>query len=191
METPDEIIKNMNEMKNGQSVVIQGRGGWMIKLIKTPKGFDLVHFNPIGDDENQQKFFRYSTTGNPYGAGMIEQEPTLGVTCRSCGVNIDGLIVGAIVMKESRVIVDAIVMKESKVSDRYSWSNLVFKQKKSFRITMGGELIVDGRSKGYLHAVFVADKNRVKGFVGVFAPEKSKGKVRVLEMENLLLKYLE
>lgn len=171
-------MEKLENLKPGEFIVVPGRGGWRIKLIKTPDGFDVVHFNPIGDDENQQKFFRYSTIGNPYGAGMVEQEPTLGLTCRFCGVDIDGLIIGAI------------VMKEDKVSDRYSWSNLVLNQKKSFRITMEGELIVDGQSKGYLQAIFVADKNRIKGFVGVFTPEKPKGKVRVLEMENILLKCL-
>lgn len=184
-------MKKLEHLKPGEYIVIPGRKGWMIKLIKTPEGFDLIHFNPVSGDENQQKFFRYSTISNPYGAGMIKQEPTLGVTCRSCGVNIDGLIVGAIVMRESKVIVDAIVMRESKVSDRYSWSNLVFKQKKSFRITMEGELIIDSQSKGYLQAIFLADKNRMRGFVGVFTQEKPKEKVRVLEMENVLLKCLE
>lgn len=78
-----------------------------------------------------------------------------------------------------------------KISERYSWSNLVLVQNKNFRITLDGELQANGQSKGYLQALFLADKNRIKGFVGVFAPEKPKGKVRVLEMENLLLKCLE
>lgn len=168
-------MEELKDLKPGESIMIPGRGGWRIKLIKTPEGFDLVHFNPIKDDENQVKFFKYTTVGNPYGAGLIDQEPTLGVTCRSCGVEADGLISGALVMN-----------KEGKISERYSWSNLVLVQNKSFGITFEGKLIINGGSKGYLQALFLADKNRIRGFVGVFAPEKPKEKVRILEMENLL-----
>ena len=173
-------MKNLNSLENGQSVVIPGRGGWQIKLIKTAEGFDLVHFNPISNDENQLKFFKYTTIGDPYGAGKIDQEPTLGVTCQSCGVNANGLVSGALITNENG----------NEIIERYSWSNLVLNQNKNFRITLGGELLIDGnQSKGYLQALFLADKNRMKGFVGVFSPKKSK-EVQIMEMENLILNSL-
>ena len=173
-------MEDLNNLEIGGSITIPGRGGWMIKLIKTAEGFDLVHFNPIADDENQLKFFRYTTIDNPYGAGMIDQEPTLGVTCQSCGVNIPGLIVGALITNESG----------DEVAERYSWSNLVLNQNKNFRITLEGEVIIDGQRKGYLRALFLADKRRMKGFVGIFSPEKPEN-VQVFDMEKLILNSLE
>lgn len=174
-----KIIADLNQLGIGEEIVIEGRGGWRIKLKKAQEGFDLIHFNPIKDDENQMKFFRYTTEGNAYGAGMIDQEPTLGVQCVACGVDVPGLINGALVMN-----------KEGKIVERYSWSNLVLVQNKNFIITVEGELKINGESKGFLQALFLADKNRIKGHVGVFAPEKPKEKVKVLEMESLLLKCL-
>ena len=172
-------MTDLESMKDGESVVVRGRGGWDIELIKTPEGFDLVHFNPISNDKNQLKYFRYTTIGNPYGAGIIDQEPTLGVPCDTCGVDISGLVVGALVINEKKEIVE-----------RYSWSNLVLAQNKKFRITLGGELLIDGQSKGYLRALSLADKNRMKGFVGVFSPEKPK-EVQIMEMEDLVLNSLD
>ncbi len=173
-------MKDIDNLKIGESITIPGRGGWMIKLIKTAEGFDLVHFNPISNDENQLKFFKYTTIGDPYGAGKIDQEPTLGVTCQSCGVNIDSLVSGALITNENG----------DEIIERYSWSNLVLNQNKNFRITLGGELLIDGnQSKGYLRALFLADKNRIKGFVGVFSPKKPK-EVQIMEMEDLILNSL-
>ena len=174
-------MEDINSLEVDESIVIPGRKGWQIKLTKTAEGFELTHFNPINNDENQLKFFRYTTLGNPYGAGIIDQEPTLGVTCKSCGVDIDGLISGALVTNENG----------DEIIERYSWSNLVLNQNKNFRITLDGELLVDGnQSKGYLQALFLADKNRVLGYVGVFSPKRPKN-VQIIEMENLILDSLE
>ena len=173
-------MKNLDSLAIGKSVIIPGRGGWMIKLIRTAEGFDLAHFNPIKDDENQLKFFRYTTVDNPYGAGMIDQEPTLGVTCQSCGVDANGLIVGALITNENK----------NEIVERYSWTNLVLNQNKNFRITIEGKLIINGISKGYLQGIFLADKARMNGFVGIFSPEKTKN-VQILDMEGLVLKSLE
>ena len=172
-------MKDINKLAIGDSVVVPGRGGWMIKLIKTAKGFDLIHFNPIKEDENQLKFFRYTTEGDPYGAGIVDQEPTLGIPCNTCGVDLPGLIVGALVLNDER----------NEILERYSWTNLVQNQNKSFRITFEGELKVDGVSKGYLQALFLADVKRMRGYVGLFSPEKP-DKVQVFDMENILLHTL-
>ncbi len=185
-----ELIRfALSKAEMGETVVIPGRGGWEIRLVPRGGEFDLVHCNPAEDGGD--KFFRYSTEGNRYGAGMIEQECTLGVSCRSAGVDADGLIVGAIVL-------DA----DGKVTGRFSWSNLVHTLKKRFRIRNDGALFVwqpeHGNPlktfadeeldspKGYLRALFCADKNLMKGYVGVFGPENPET-VKILEMETLLL----
>ncbi len=173
-------MEDLNNLEIGGSITIPGRGGWMIRLIKTAEGFDLVHFNPIKDDENQLKFFRYTTVGNPYGAGMVDQEPTLGVTCQSCGVDTNGLIVGALITNNNK----------DKIIERYSWTNLVVNQGKNFRITLEGELLIDGQKKGYLQGIFLPDKARMNGFVGIFSPEKPKD-VQIFDMEGLILKFLD
>lgn len=163
----------LGQLEVGQQVVIPGRGGWEIVLTKRENGFDLTHRNPTG--EGGYKFFAYDTTGNPHGAGMIVQEPTLGVPCRNYGVDVDGTLVGALVLGE-----------DGKVRERFSWSNVVFMKKGKFSISPEGELKVNDEAKGHLRAVFLADKNRIRGYVGVFGPAKP-GQVKVLEMEDILL----
>ncbi len=141
-------------------------------IVKGEEGLDFVHLNPT---EGGYKFFQYSTVDNKYGAGMIEQEPTLGVPCRNCGVDVDGTIVGALVLDE-----------DGKICERFSWSNLVYAQKGEFLLSNQDELKVNGKTKGFFKAIFLADKNRIKGYVGVFGSAKPE-QVKVLEMENLLL----
>lgn len=165
----------LDQLSVGQLVVIPGRGGWELVVTRCESGFDFTHRNPAGDGEND-KFFAYDTTGNPYGAGKIRQEPSLGVQCRNCGVDVDGTIVGAIVLDV-----------DGKVTARFSWSNIVFLKKQRFSINTQGELVVNGASQGFLHTVFMPDKNRMDGYVGVFKPNPPTNSVKVLEMETLLL----
>ncbi len=170
----DEVLARLARLPSGEGVVIPGRGGWEMEIIACEGGgFDLVHRNPVGD--GKMKFFAYTTVGNKYGAGMMEQEPSLGVPCRDCGVDVDGTIVGALVRGE-----------DGKVRERFSWSNLVFAQKGTFSIDADGSLTVNGTRKGFLQAVFLPDKNRLRGYVGVFSPTKPV-QVKVLEMEKILV----
>lgn len=180
MDATLEILETLGKLAVGESVAIPGRGGWEIMLIKRGGGFDLVHRNPAGED--QYKFFAYTTESSPYGAGMIVQEPSLGVPLAAAGIHIDivgdelaGRIVGAIVLDS-----------EGKVTGRFSWSNVVFARKQTFSISPDGELTVNGVSQGYVHALFLPDKNRLEGYVGVFKPVKPTEAVKVLEMETLL-----
>ncbi|HSR89190.1 MAG TPA: hypothetical protein VLK22_02190 [Candidatus Udaeobacter sp.] len=164
----------------GETLTIPGRGGWVMKVtcVKPGVEFDFKHVNPVAD--GGEKFFTYNTYGNPYGAGKVYNETTLGVSCRDCGVAIDGNIVGAVVVGDT-----------DKVEDRLSWSNIVYAKSSSFSVGPDGKLIVNGSQyKGYLHAVFLADKNRIDGYVGVFRPTKPVGAVKVLEMEQLVLASL-
>jgi hypothetical protein len=169
-----EILEALAKLKPGEQVTVPGRGGWEWKFTACEGGgFDVTHRNPAGD--GRYKFFAYSTAGNKYGAGMTEQEPSLGVPCRDCGVDIDGAVVGALVRGE-----------DGKIRERFSWSNLVFMQGGTFLIGPDGAFAVNGTLKGYLQAVFLPDKNRIRGYVGVFGPAKPE-QVKVLEMEDLLL----
>lgn len=175
----EKALNAFNELTDGESITLPGRKGWMIKLIKTPEGFDLTHFNPVSGDENQLKFFVYTSIGNAYGAGMTKQEPTLGIPANRCGVNnVTGLIVGAIVLDDKGTI-----------KSRYSWSNIVFGKGWNFNIKNDGELLINGESQGYLSGIFLPDKNRLEGYVGVFKPIKPEN-IKVLEIETLVLKEL-
>jgi hypothetical protein len=170
--TTEEILEKVDQLAVGESLVLPGRGEWEIVLTKREDGLDLTHRNPT---KGGCKFFTYDTSGNPYGAGMIVQEPTLGVPCRKCGVDVDGTIVGALVLGE-----------DGKIRERFSWSNLVFMKKGAFSIGADGAFTVNGVTKGYLVAIFLPDKNRLEGYVGVFGSTKPE-KVKIIEMENLLL----
>lgn len=154
-------------------VIVELRGGWKARIFGTEDGTDIRLFNPT--DEGGEKFFAVTTRGNPYGAPMVVQEPTLGVPCRNCGVGVDGNIVGALVLNEDGEIVE-----------RFSWSNLVFMKDGEFEIDSDGLLTVNGDFEGYLVAVFLPDKNRMQGYIGVFGPNKPES-IKILEMEDLLL----
>lgn len=168
----------MRVLKVGEEEVILGRGGWLHRITGTDKGADIQIYNPDAAGDGK-KFFAVDTAGNPYGAPMIIQEPSLGVPCRNAGVNVDGNIVGALVVDES-----------GKIAERFSWSNVVFMKGGSFSISSEGELTVNGETKGYLSIAFLADKNRIQGYVGVFVPQKPVGAPKIVEMEDLLLQQL-
>lgn len=170
----DEILEKLGQLKPGETVTLPGRGGWKIEIAACEGGgFDVTHYNPA--DGERKKFYLYTTVGNPYGAGKMKQEPSLGVPCRDCGVEVAGGIVGALVRGG-----------DGKITDRFSWSNLVFAKNGTFSIGSDGALTVNGAPKGFLQAVFLPDKNRLEGYVGVFVPAKPK-RVVVLEMEDMLL----
>lgn len=166
-------------MAAGETVTIPGRGGWAMEVtcIKPGVEFDFKHVNSAPD--GGEKFFVYNTAGNQYGAGKVFNETTLGVPCRNCGVDTDGKIVGALALDAT-----------GKVTDRISWSNIVFAKGGFFTVSADGELVVNGQPKGFLHEVFLADKNRIDGYVGVFRPTKPTGTVQVKEMEQLVLASL-
>lgn len=172
-----EVLNLLAQLKLGESMGLPGRGGWMMRVTACDTGFDFTHRNPT--EEGRSKFFEYSTAGNSYGAGKIVQEPSLGVACRQCGVEMDGAIVGAIVLGV-----------DDKVVGRFSWSNIVFAKGQTFSISAEGELVVNGASQGFLHALFLPDKNRLDGYVGVFKTTKPTEAVKVLEMETLLFASL-
>ncbi len=170
----DEILEKLGQLKPGETVTIPGRGGWKIEIAACEGGgFDVAHYNPA--DDGRKKFYLYTTVGNKYGAGRMKQEPSLGVPCRDCGADIGGAIVGALVRGG-----------DGKIIDRFSWSNHVFVQKGTFSIGADGALTVNGAPKGFLQAVFLPDKNRLEGYVGVFGSAKPE-RVMVVEMEDLLL----
>ena len=164
------------ELKPGREITIKGRGGWVYEITGNQEGADIRVHNSTSD--GQKKFFEFSTHGNPYGAGTFVQEPSLRVPFADVGMNIDGFVVGALVLDSAFQIVE-----------RFSWSNLQFMQERVFNITNEGELLIDGVSKGYLTVVFMPDKNRLVGHVGVFAPEKPQT-VAIIEMEDLFLASL-
>ena len=93
---------------------------------------------------------------------MVIQEPTLGIPCREAGVDIDGRIVGALVLDS-----------DGKVVKRFSWFKLVFVEKRGFEITPTGLLFEQDPTGtkflvGRLRAFFLPDKNRMDGYVGIF-----------------------
>lgn len=174
-------IKELLESSPDKQVVLDLRGGWKLRLWLNTKGeVEMEHFQP--NAEGRRKFFVYSTEGNPYGAGKIIQEPDLALVLPK--INLP--VVGALVLNEA-----------GDIAERYSWSNLVFMKKSLFEIDENSQLtIVDENGqphfKGKLRAVFLPDKNRMEGYVGIFDPvlERASGPVRVLEMETLLVNSL-
>jgi len=164
-------------MEIGQSLTVPGLQGWKTKVTKKENGFDTKIYHPT-EDGKCEMFFTIDTSGNPYRAPEVIQETTLGIPCKEIGINNDGNVVGALVIGVS-----------GKIDERFSWTNVVFMKNLTFSISEEGELLIDGKSKGFLQLLFLPDKNRMKGFVGVFIPKKSK-EVKIIELEDLLLEQL-
>ena len=149
----------------------------------------MIHHPETDEDDNptnRDKFFTVDTVYSDFGAPMVIQEPTLGIPCREAGVDIDGRIVGALVLDS-----------DGKVVKRFSWSKLVFVEKRGFEITPTGLLFEQDPTGtkflvGRLRAFFLPDKNRMDGYVGIFGPSDPKDikPVKILEMEDLLLASL-
>ena len=189
--TPDITteIQAVVSLSPNQRVVMDLRGGWKLAISRIPgsANLEIEHFQPA--DDGTRKFFVYTTTGNPYGAGKIIQEPDLALYPKP--------------FDNTTPVVGALVLNlEGKISERFSWSNLQLIQKRQVSLLLKGEefelLISDPQtgemvSKGWLRALFLSDKNRMAGYVGVFDPvyDHVVGKpVKILEMEDLLLASL-
>lgn len=183
-----DMIKDLPEL---YEIVIPGRGDWRCVLTRQHQGFDFTLECPEIDDDDEPtgrcKFFIVDTRDNQFGAPKVFQEPSLGVLCRNAGVDIDGRIVGALVLDS-----------DGKVVKRFSWSKLVFVEKRGFEITPTGLLFEQDQTGtkflvGRLRALFLPDKNRLDGYVGIFGPSdpsKAQEPVKILEMEDLLLASL-
>jgi hypothetical protein len=184
------VLNMVKDLPKDTEIMIPCRDGWECMLTRRHEGFDInIRFpetSEEGDPTGRYKFFAIDTSGRPYGAPIVVQEPSLGVFCRDAGVDIDGRIVGALVL-------DA----DGKITQRFSWSKLVFVEKRGFEITPTGLLFVQDPAGtkfliGRLRAIFLPDKNRFDGYVGIFGPSDPNNikPVKVLEMEDLLLASL-
>ncbi|MDA3840055.1 MAG: hypothetical protein PF572_03110 [Patescibacteria group bacterium] len=156
----------------GQEIVVKGRGGWLNRLTGTPDGADLLHYNPA--DNGIKKFYEYSTHENPHGAGIVFQEPDLGIPLDTIGVSEEGKLIGMLVVNDSGDVVE-----------RFSITNAMLRLKKVVLVSSEGELSINGEFKGFLSLLFSPDKNRLSGYVGIFTPKKPEV-VKVAEMENLI-----
>lgn len=176
-------IKELFRSHSVNQVIFDLRGGWKLRLWLNAEGsWEMEHFNPVSETDKRRKFFIYSTVGNPYGAGKIIQEPDLALVAPK--INLP--VVGALVLDQ-----------DGNIAERYSWSNLFFMKKIAADIDENNQLyLIDENGqpifKGKLRALFLPDKNRMEGYVGIFdsVVERAEGPVRVLEMESLLLNSL-
>lgn len=161
-----------------ENLKLKGRGGWVLEAIPTGNGeHDFIITNPTA--EGLLKFFSVTTVGNPYGAPMIEQEPSLRIPMRDAGIDMDGDIVGA-------VICDA----NGHVVERASLSNLFFMKGQSVEINLGGEVLIDGESKGFIQMLVNPDKNRLVGYVALVGPNPPNNDITVHELETLAVALL-
>lgn len=177
-------LELVERMSVGEKLTFHGRKGWQYEITKVSNDrngeFDLRSYNP-NPKTRQSRWFEIDTSAkvSQYGAPVIVQEPDLGIALRKFGINIESKLIGALVLDNMGSIVE-----------RFSWSNLVFMKEQTFSISTEGELEVDQSSKGFLSALFLADKERIKGYVGIFVPTKPEKKVKILEMEDLLVSTL-
>jgi len=170
----ENILEDFEDLEIGQSVIISVKGGWELEITMTEKGLEFRHYNPWQGDRSKEAFYTYSNR-NDNGSGMMDQEKTLGVLCRNCGIDNDGRIVGVLVTDDKCEIVE-----------RGGLSKIVYVQEHDFKISSEGEVQIDNESKGFVGVIFLADKNRIDGYVAVTFPQKP-DEVREIEMEDLLM----
>lgn len=169
----EEIIA---EIKEAGEITLSAVGGWKLKLMVDDNGnIVFVHYNPWQGDENQHAFLESTNALDKNGMTTIVQEPTLGIPLRDCGVDNDGKVVGFLVTD-----------KNCDITDRFSLSKLVYVQEHSIEISRDGKVAVDGAEIGYIGVIFLADKNRMIGYVAVTFPQKP-DEVQEIEMEDLLM----
>ncbi len=166
----------IQKMEKGEKMLFFNRGGWQTELLLVKDGIFDVKIHHLSKEGNEL-FFNIETKNNNYGAPLVVQEPSFGIPCDKITDNaLKGFIVGAL------------IVEEGKITERFSWSNLFLKGL-TFNISSSGELKVNGKSRGFLSLLFLPDKNRMEGYVGVFTPQAPK-KIKVVEMEDLLLSQL-
>lgn len=199
-------MDHLTKMGIGENWDTPLRKGWRIKFTKTEDGFDVKIYNPAADNKGEM-FFVVDTSNNPYGAPEVIQETTLGIPfqvtdgSKTTGVyNTNGelkianhnFLISTNPIRETiedKIVGALVIGKSGKIEERFSWTNVIFMKNLSLFISEEGELFINDKSKGFLHLLFLPDKNRMKGYVGVFTPEKS-NLVKIIEMEDLLLSQL-
>jgi hypothetical protein len=155
---------------------IRLRKGWEAKIVNSGEGTDIILRNPTDDGEGR-KFFEITTVGDPYGAPRVVQEPSLGIPARDAGIDVDGNLVGFVVVRDGEIV------------ERASLSNLVYMKESTVRVSEDGELFINDESKGYIQLIFNPDKNRLIGLVAFIGADKP-DQVKVLEMEEAALALL-
>jgi len=172
----DLLLGGLEKLEIGESVIIPVKGEWEVKVTLTENGLDFKHYNPWKGDRNKEAFYTYSNR-NPNGSGMMDQEKTLGISCRKCGMDNDGRIIGVLVTDGKEII------------DRFSLSNIVYVQEKNIAISVDAEVSINRESQGFVCLLFLPDKNRLDGFVCITTPNKQE--VKIIEMEDLLMCQLQ
>lgn len=171
-----DIKEIVAKIKKAGGITLSAAGGWRLHLtVDDDNNIVFVHYNPWQGDEDQHAFLESTNKLDKNGMTTIVQEPTLGIPLRDCGVDNDGKVVGFLVTDENGDIID-----------RFSLSKLVYVQEHSIEIDKAGKVIVDGTEIGYIGVIFLADKNRMVGYVAVIFPGKP-DEVREIEMEDLLM----
>lgn len=176
------ILDALAQLGEGERVVIPREvlgAQWELAVTRTgERRVDLTHRNPADDGTSRFKFYTADTTGNPYGAMTFDQEPSLGIPCREAGIDMDGKLVGVVVLDEG-----------SKVSLRGSWSKFVWSPKPEermpYNISLDGEVFINNLSLGFIHGITLPDKNRMRGWVPVVRLGRPTGPVRQFEMEDV------
>lgn len=158
------------------------RKGWRMKLGFVPgeDGVTFRAYNPsMADKGVAETFFAVENSSHAYGAPMIVEEPSLGISCAALDLPSTGNIVGAIVEDQ-----DGNVVIEDGKPLRFSWSNLA-KQGKQFAFE-NGEFLIDGKSYGFVQVLYHANKNRIIGFIAGIGPVRP-DVIRFKEVEDVKL----
>lgn len=145
-------------------------GQWKTKLTEVAPGLYDVEIYNIDPETGIEVFFKVVTTA-PFGQPMVIQEPALGISLEGMeGVDPKKRIVGCI------------IIKNREVTDRFSLTNKIVKQKHEVAFDKKERILyVDGVAVGELQLLTDPDKNRLDGVVAYFA----EGKIDSFEYREL------
>lgn len=178
-----KLLEALEQMPVDSTFTLTGPKGWMLEIKKLSNEGAFGHraFNPGPD--GARRFYETNCYAeiSPYGAPIILQEPDDGIPCRDCGIDQDGEIVGMLVYDEE---LNLLTIQEATDPLRFSNSKLKKSWGLSLEVTQEGEVMIAGKSVGFINLLHQPDKNRMKGWVAHVLPIKPK-EVEIMEMEAI------
>lgn len=156
-----------------ETLKIELRGGWYTEVRGNGDGTADIETYNLDPNTGRKRWYSVTSLGNKYGGPLMYEEPDLGIKLEDVGVpGIDDRLVGFVSFGP-----------DGKV-ERKSFSNTVFMEKKTLDVTAEGALVINGEVVGYLAVIFMSNKARIKGYVGIFIPTKPSEPVKIMEMED-------
>lgn len=189
--TAQELMSRaVSSIKGGEVVTVPLGTGWQLDMVRqSDEKLAVKLSNPDPRDSRVNRWFEVDTGDteqrpNMYNAPLFYKEPTLGLSLHEVAPHVEQVLAGVVIFDESGEIMTwtdggparfsiSRLLSTQMTGEEASLARVDILRLLAERVQLqkGGELIVSGKSYGYLQKLFSGDKNRVRGLVGRFGPE--------------------